>query len=97
MNHSERIAYTARSHRHLTRNIVRDAVDTYLDKLAADIANGEWVEIPGIGKMQVVKEQGAGYLMVINTDGKRTPYIVGLRLRTKIRLTATFRKRCRAT
>ena len=49
MNHTERIAYAARQDRHLTRNIVRDAVELYLEAVAEEIASGEWVELPGIG------------------------------------------------
>lgn len=95
MNHSERIAYTARQHRHLTRNNVRDAIDTYLAQLGEDIASGEWVEIPGIGKLQVIKEHGAGQMLTIQPDGSRMLRPVKMRLRTKVRLTEAFRQRCR--
>ena len=47
MNHTERIAYVARQDRRLTRNLVRDAVELYLEALAEDIASGEWVDLPG--------------------------------------------------
>ena len=39
MNHTERLAYIARQDRHLTRNLVRDAVELYLETLAED---GAW-------------------------------------------------------
>ncbi|MCL4880418.1 MAG: HU family DNA-binding protein [Anaerolineae bacterium] len=94
MNHTQRLEEVARRHRHLTRKLAKEAVETYLVLLAEDIATGEWVEIPGIGKIQVVKEQGAGTLLSILPGGKRVPHSVGLRLRTKIRLTAQMKARC---
>lgn len=94
MNHSERIAYTARQHRHLTRHVVRDAVETYLQQLAVDIATGAWIEIPGIGKIQVVQEAGAGQLLTIQVAGQRKLYPVKRRLRTKLRLTEEMKTRC---
>ena len=45
MNHTKRIAETARRHRHLTRRLVKEAVETYLELLAEDNTKGEWVEL----------------------------------------------------
>ena len=56
MNHSERINYTAAQSRNLTRRLVKEAVDIYLEKLAEEIATGEWVDLPGIGKIRVTME-----------------------------------------
>src|SRR5688572_7401473 len=79
MNHTQRIEETARRHRQLTRNLAKNAVETYLALLAEEIANGEWVEILGVGKIQVVKEDRR--ILSIATDNRLT-----LRLRTKVRL-----------
>lgn len=95
MTHSERIAYAARQDRRLTRNLVRDAVELYLEVLAEDIASGEWVDLPGIGKMQVTLERGSGTLYPIKDHGDRQPRKPHTRLRTKVRLNAAFKERCR--
>ncbi len=71
MNHSERIAYVARQDRRLTRNLVRDAVELYLEALAEDIASGEWVDLPGIGKVQVTLERGQRNPVPIKGNGDR--------------------------
>lgn len=85
MNHTERIAETARRHRHLTRRLVKEAVETYLELLAEGIAKGEWVDLYGIGKIQVSVEAGSGMLLVRGKDGQRTTQQVKMRLRTKVR------------
>lgn len=95
MTHSERIAYAARQDRCLTRNLVRDAVELYLEVLAEDIASGEWVDLPGIGKMQVTLERGSGTLYAIKGEGERQMRKPRTRLRTKVRLNAAFKERCR--
>ena len=56
MNHTQRIAHVARQKRYLTKAIVREAVELYLEAIADEIAHGEWVDIKGIGKLQVVLE-----------------------------------------
>lgn len=84
MNHIERIAETARRHRHLTRRMAKEAIETYLELLAEELIQDEWVELHGIGKMQVSIEGGSG--------------AKGLRehrhLRTRIRLSGVFKRRC---
>jgi nucleoid DNA-binding protein len=84
MNHTERIAETARRHRHLTRRLVKEAIETYLELLADEIAEGEWVDIHGIGKIQVTIEGGSG------AEGLRDHH----RLRTKTRLGEGFKRKC---
>lgn len=95
MNHTQRIAHVARQRRSLTKALVREAVERYLEALAAEIASGEWVDIPGIGKVQVQQEEGNGYVTAITADGSRQRRKVQMRLRTKIRLYEKFRLRCR--
>jgi hypothetical protein len=48
-------------------NVMRghQAVEGYLEALAAEIANGAWVDIPGVGKVQVSREEGKGYVTSI--------------------------------
>ncbi|MBZ0309745.1 MAG: HU family DNA-binding protein [Anaerolineae bacterium] len=94
MNHTQRIEEVARCHRDLTRRLAKAAIETYLALLVEEIAVGKWVEIPGIGKIQVVKEQGGGKLMSILPGGKRVQQTVGLRLRTKFRLADQMKKSC---
>ncbi|MBZ0297563.1 MAG: HU family DNA-binding protein [Anaerolineae bacterium] len=96
MNHTQRIAHVARQRRNLTKALVREAVDRYLEALAKEIANGEWVDIPGIGKVQVSREEGKGYVTSIAPGGQRVRRKVQMRLRTRIRLYERFRLRCRA-
>ena len=83
MNHTERINYTARQSRNLTRRLVKEAVEIYLEKLAEEIAEGEWVDLLGIGKIKVTVEQGSG------ASGLRGYS----RFRTQIRLGKAFRAR----
>jgi hypothetical protein len=70
-------------------------VERYLEALAAGIASGEWVDIPGIGKVQVSREAGKGYVAAITAGGQRVRRKVQLRLRTKLRLYEKFKLRCR--
>ena len=95
MNHTQRIAYVARQRRSLTKALVREAVERYLEALAEEIAAGEWVDIPGIGKVQVSREEGKGYVTTIAPGGQRVRRKVQMRLRTRIRLYEKFRQRCR--
>lgn len=95
MNHTQRIVHVARQRRSLTKALVREAVERYLEVLAEEIASGEWVDIPGIGKIQVIREAGTGYVTSITPGGQRIRRKVQLRLRTKIRLYEKFRQRCR--
>ena len=95
MNHTQRIAHVARQRRSLTKALVREAVERYLEALVAEIASGEWVDIPGIGKVQVSREEGKGYVTSITPGGQRVRRKVQMRLRTRIRLYEKFRQRCR--
>ena len=95
MNHTQRIAHVARQRRALTKALVREAVERYFEALADDIAAGEWVDIPYIGKVQVIQEEADGILTSFGVDGQRVKRRVTHRLRTKIRLYEKFRHRCR--
>lgn len=95
VNHTQRVAYVARQQRSLTKAVVRESVERYLESLAHEIASGEWVDIPYIGKVQVIREEGKGYVSAITADGTRQRRLVKLRLRTKIRLYEQFKRRCR--
>ena len=93
MNHTQRIAHVARQRRYLTKAVVREAVERYLEALADDIASGEWVDLPGIGRIQVIQEEADGVLTSFGKDGKRVKRRVTRRLRTKVRLYERFRRR----
>lgn len=95
MNHTQRIAHVARQRRSLTKALVREAVERYLEALAEEIASGEWVDILGIGKVQVSREEGKGFVTSITPSGQRIRRKVQMRLRTKMRLYEKFKQRCR--
>ncbi len=93
MNHTQRIAYVARQRRSLTKALVRDAVERYLQALAEEIAEGDWVDIAGIGKMRVSREEGKGFVTSITSGGQRVRHEVKMRLRTRIRLYEKFKSK----
>ena len=95
MNHTQRVAHVARQRRSLTKAVVRESVERYLEALAENIATSEWVDIPYIGKVQVVREEGKGYVTAITPSGQRVRCAVRMRLRTKVRLYEKFKQRCR--
>jgi len=95
MNHTQRVAHVARQRHSLTKAIVRESVERYLETLAEEIASGEWVDIPYIGKLQVVREEGKGYVTSITLGGQRVRRKVRMRLRTKVRLYEKFKQQCR--
>lgn len=95
MNHTQRVAHVSRQRRMLTKAVVRESVERYLEALAEEIASGEWVDIPYIGKVQVVREEGKGYVTSITPTGERVRRLVKLRLRTKVRLYDKFKRQCR--
>ena len=91
MNHTQRIAHIARQKRYLTKAMVREAVELYLEALAEEIAEGDWVDLKGIGKIQVVEENADITLTSFGKDGKRVKRHITKRLRTKIRLSSRFK------
>ena len=95
MNHTQRIAHVARQRRSLTKTLVREAVERYLELLAEEIAAGDWIDIPGICKVQVSREEGKGYVTSITPGGQRVRRKVQMRLRTKVRLYEKFKRLCR--
>lgn len=97
MNHTQRIAHVARQRRSLTKTLVRESVERYLEALAEEIASGEWVDVPYIGRVQVIREEGKGYVTSITPSGQRVRRAVKMRLRTKVRLYEKFKRRCRTS
>mgnify|MGYP005847493317 CR=1 FL=1 len=95
MNHTQRIAHVARQRRALTKALVRESVERYFEALADEIASGEWVDLHGIGKVQVIQEEADGVLTSFGRDGQRGRRQVTRRIRTKVRLYEKFRHRCR--
>jgi hypothetical protein len=94
VKHTDRVALVARQKRSLTQKLVREAVERYFETLAEEIARGEQVELFGIGRIQVSREEGHGILYAIGPSGTRIPRKAGFRLRTRIRLFEAFRQRC---
>jgi nucleoid DNA-binding protein len=95
MNHTHRIAHVARQRRYMRKAIVKEAVELYLEVLANEIASGEWVDIKGIGKIQVIQEDTDGILTSFGKSGKRVKSKITQRLRTKVRLYKKFKIACR--
>ena len=95
MNHTQRIAHVARQRRYLTKPLVREAVESYFEVLAEDISTGDWVDLPGIGKLQVIQEDANVELTSFGSNGQRVKRRVTRRLRTRIRLYDRFKVRCR--
>lgn len=95
MNHTQRVAHVARQKRYLTKAVVREAVELYLEALANEIADGDWVDLKGIGKIQVAQEQADTMLTSFSEDGKRVQRHITRRLRTKIRLCKSLKMSCR--
>jgi hypothetical protein len=93
VNHTERIKHVARQKRALTQELVREAVERYFAALADDIADSEWVDLHGIGKIQVIQEEADGVLTSFGKYGQRVKRRVTRRLRTKIRLYEAFKAR----
>ena len=96
MNHTQRITHVARQRRYLTKALVRQSVERYFEALADDIASGEWVDLPGIGKIQVIQEEANSVLTSFGKDGQRVRRRVTHRLRTKIRLYEKFKAHWKA-
>jgi nucleoid DNA-binding protein len=95
VNHTQRVAHVARQRHSLTKAVVRESVERYLEALAEEIASGQWVDVPYIGKVQVMREEGKGFVTSITPSGTRVRRPVKLRLRTKIRLYEQFKQKCR--
>ena len=96
MNHTQRIAHVARQKRYLTKAIVLEAVELYLEALAEEVSRGYWVDLKGIGKIQVVQEEADGVLTSFGKNGKRIKRQVRQRLRTKLRLRASFKQQIKS-
>jgi len=94
VKHTDRVALVARQKRAFTQKLVREAVERYFEALAEEIAQGEQVEVYGIGKIQINREEGHGTLQAIGPGGTRIPRKAGWRLRTRIRLFEAVRQRC---
>ena len=74
-------------------SIVKEAVERYLEALTEDIASGEWIDLPNIGKIQVIQEDANSVLTSSGTDGKHIRRHVKKLLRTKVRLYERFKAR----
>ena len=95
MNHTERIAHIARQERYFTRHLVAEVIAYYLQTVGDDLVAGEWVELPGIGRIQVTIEAASGKLYAIQKDGRRAARKPTIRVRTRVRLSEGFKRRCK--
>ena len=95
MNHTQRIAHVTRQKRYLTKAVVREEIELYLEALADDIAEGDWVDIKDIAKVRVSQEDANIILQSFSKTGIRTKRKVLSRIRTQIRLSSKFKYRVR--
>ena len=94
MNHTERMYAVARQVRGLTRNLAREAIERYLASAAEEIAHGETVILPGIGRMHAVIRKNGGRLVAhINGDRSETRE-PGYRVQLCLRLDDDFKAAC---
>ena len=95
MNHTQRTAHVARQRQYLIKALVRKAVERYFEALADDIASGEWADLPGIGKVQVVQEEANSILTSFGRHSQPVKRQVTHRLRMKVRLSGKFKRNFR--
>jgi len=94
MNHTERIHHVARQVRGLTREKARQAVELYLKCVADELAHGEMIPLPSIGRVRVIIRKNSGRLLAhINGDHSelRDP---GYRVQVSLRLTDDLKAQC---
>ena len=96
MNHTDRVYHVARQVRGLSREMAREAIERYLASAADELAEGEWITLPGIGRLQIVARQNGGRLLAQLGGGQRSYRQPGLRLQTRLRLSDDFKAQCRA-
>ncbi len=96
MNHTERIHEASRQVRGLTRAMAREAIEGYLRSAADDLAEGNWVTLPGIGRIQLVIRRSGGRLRTTLKPGEHGFRQPGLRVQTCVHLSDPLRARRRA-
>ncbi len=96
MNHTERIHQASRQVRGLTRAMAREAIEGYLRSAADDLAEGNWVTLPGIGRIQLVIRRSGGRLRTPLKPGEHGFRQPGLRVQTCVHLSDPLRTRRRA-
>ncbi len=95
MNHTERVFHVARQVRGLTRDLAREAIERYLASAAQEMAEGEWVTLPSIGRVQIVTRRSGGRLLSKLANGQVSYREPGLRLQARVRMSDDFKARCR--
>ncbi len=63
MNHTERIIHVSRQVRGLTREHARQAIELYLESVANELAHGELVTLPSVGRLHVVIRKNGGRII----------------------------------
>ena len=96
MNHTDRVYHVARQVRGLSRDMAREAIERYLASAADELADGEWITLPGIGRLQIVARQNGGRLLAQLGSGQRSYRQPGTRLQARLRLSDDFKAQCRA-
>jgi|GEM_PF-4290835 len=98
---SARAGYSLKGSQHnpsatcINQSSCEKAVNRYVEALADDIASGEWIDLPSIGKIQVIQEEADDILTSFGKNGQRVKRRLTHRLRTKFRLYQRFKERCK--
>jgi len=95
VNHTDRIIHVTRQIRGVTREHARQVVELYLASVAEEVASGELVSLPSIGKLRLTVRPNTGRIVVdINGDHTqlREP---GYRVQTSLRLNESLKQQCR--
>jgi len=94
MNHTERIHHVARQVGGLTREKARQAVELYLECVADELAHGEMIPLPSIGRVRVVIRKNSGRLLARFNGNRTEARDPGYRVQVSLRLTDELKARC---
>ena len=94
MNHTDRIIHVSRQVRGLTREKARQAVELYLESVADELAHGELVALPSIGRIQLVIRENSGRLIADITGDWSQLHKPGNRVQACLRLSDDLKAQC---
>jgi len=95
MNHTERIIHVSRQVRGLTREHDRQAVELYLESVANELAQGDLVTLPNVGRLHVVIRQNGGRIIADITAKQPQLRKPGDRVQGCWRLSDDLKTQCR--
>jgi len=95
MNHTERIIQVSRQVRGLTREHARQAVELYLESVANELAQGDLVTLPSVGRLHVVIRKNGGRIIADITAKQPQMRAPGNRVQGCWRLSEELKAQCR--